>query len=147
MSPGRWLCLGGACASSFEAHIQHLLPVYRQSDRSRGPVTRRVPSGLPDFGELSIVAYSTSVTLLPAIGPKPRTCHKTCSFGFTGLWGVIDRRIFNICYSFTGNRTEAEDLSQDVFLRVYRTLGSYRSAHIQHLLPVYRQSDRSRGPV
>jgi len=28
-----------------------------------------------------------------------------------------------------GNGTEAEDLSQDVFLRVYRTLGSYRSAH------------------
>ncbi len=39
------------------------------------------------------------------------------------------RRIFNICYRFTGNGAEAEDLSQDVFLRVYRTLGSYRSAH------------------
>src|SRR6266446_10001747 len=39
------------------------------------------------------------------------------------------RRIFNICYRFTGNRTESEDLSQDVFLRVYRTLASYRSAH------------------
>src|SRR5258708_29428933 len=39
------------------------------------------------------------------------------------------RRIFNICYRFTGNRTEAEDLSQEVFLRVYRTLASYRSAH------------------
>ncbi|OLB87266.1 MAG: hypothetical protein AUI12_07315 [Acidobacteria bacterium 13_2_20CM_2_57_6] len=39
------------------------------------------------------------------------------------------RRIFNICYRFTGNRTESEDLAQDVFLRVYRTLGSYRSAH------------------
>jgi RNA polymerase sigma-70 factor (ECF subfamily) len=39
------------------------------------------------------------------------------------------RRIFNICYRFTGNGTEAEDLSQDVFLRVYKTLGSYRSAH------------------
>src|SRR5256885_4739917 len=39
------------------------------------------------------------------------------------------RRIFNICYRFTGNRTQSEDLSQDVFLRVYRTLGSYRSAH------------------
>ena len=39
------------------------------------------------------------------------------------------RRIFNICYRFTGNGTEAEDLSQDVFLRVYRTLASYRSAH------------------
>jgi len=39
------------------------------------------------------------------------------------------RRIYNICYRFTGNSTEAEDLSQEVFLRVYRTLGSYRSAY------------------
>src|SRR6202008_4841492 len=39
------------------------------------------------------------------------------------------RRIFNVCYRFVGNRTEAEDISQEVFLRVYRTLASYRSAH------------------
>ena len=39
------------------------------------------------------------------------------------------RRIYNICYRFTGNAAEAEDLSQDVFLRVYKTLGSYRSAY------------------
>ncbi len=39
------------------------------------------------------------------------------------------RRIYNICYRFVGNRTEAEDLTQEVFLRVYRTLASYRSAH------------------
>ena len=39
------------------------------------------------------------------------------------------RRIFNICYRFTGNSAEAEDLSQEVFLRVYRTLTSYRSAY------------------
>jgi RNA polymerase sigma-70 factor, ECF subfamily len=39
------------------------------------------------------------------------------------------RRIFNICYRFIGNSTEAEDLTQDVFLRVYRTLRSYRSAY------------------
>ncbi len=39
------------------------------------------------------------------------------------------RRIFNICYRFTGNGAEAEDLSQEVFLRVYRTLGSYRAVH------------------
>ena len=38
------------------------------------------------------------------------------------------RRIYNICYRFTGNGAEAEDLSQEVFLRVYKTLGSYRSA-------------------
>ena len=39
------------------------------------------------------------------------------------------RRIYNLCYRFTSNRHESEDLTQDVFLRVYRTLGSYRAAH------------------
>jgi RNA polymerase sigma-70 factor (ECF subfamily) len=38
------------------------------------------------------------------------------------------RRVFNLCYRFTGNSTDAQDLSQDVFLRVYRTLPSYRPA-------------------
>ena len=56
-----------------------------------------------------------------------------CLQGAGSAWEELvrrhTRRIFNICYRFTGNRTEAEDLSQDVFLRVYRTLGSYRSAH------------------
>jgi RNA polymerase sigma-70 factor (ECF subfamily) len=36
------------------------------------------------------------------------------------------RRVFNLCYRFTSNRTDAEDLSQEVFLRIYRTLPSYR---------------------
>ncbi|HKV06436.1 MAG TPA: sigma-70 family RNA polymerase sigma factor [Candidatus Acidoferrales bacterium] len=38
------------------------------------------------------------------------------------------RRVYNLCYRFTGNGAAAEDLSQEVFLRVYRTLPSYRSA-------------------
>ena len=56
-----------------------------------------------------------------------------CLQGDASAWEELvrrhTRRIFNICYRFTGNGTEAEDLAQDVFLRVYRTLGSYRSAH------------------
>jgi len=39
------------------------------------------------------------------------------------------RRIYNLCYRFTGRGGEAEDLAQEVFLRVYRTLGSYRAVH------------------
>ncbi len=37
------------------------------------------------------------------------------------------RRVYNLSYRFTSNRPEAEDLSQEVFLRVYRTLASYRA--------------------
>jgi len=38
------------------------------------------------------------------------------------------RRVYALCYRFTGREAEAQDLTQEVFLRVFRTLGSYRSA-------------------
>jgi len=38
------------------------------------------------------------------------------------------RRVYNLCYRFTGNTAAAEDLSQEVFIRIYRTLPSYESA-------------------
>jgi RNA polymerase sigma-70 factor (ECF subfamily) len=38
------------------------------------------------------------------------------------------RRVYNQCYRFTGRGSDAEDLSQEVFLRVYRTLASYQAA-------------------
>lgn len=37
------------------------------------------------------------------------------------------RRVYGVCYRFTGSDTEAQDLTQDVFLRVFKTLGSFRS--------------------
>lgn len=37
--------------------------------------------------------------------------------------------VFSTSMRLVANHAEAEDISQEVFLRVYRTLGSYRSAH------------------
>lgn len=37
------------------------------------------------------------------------------------------RRVYGLCYRFTGKDSEAQDLTQEVFLRVFRTLRSYRS--------------------
>jgi RNA polymerase sigma-70 factor (ECF subfamily) len=55
-----------------------------------------------------------------------------CLQGDGSAWEELvrrhSRRIFNICYRFTGNGGEAEDLSQEVFLRVYRTLAGAPSA-------------------
>ena len=56
-----------------------------------------------------------------------------CLRGDEAAWEELvrrhTRRIYNLCYRFTSNRTEAEDLTQEVFIRVYPTLGSYRAAH------------------
>lgn len=35
------------------------------------------------------------------------------------------RRIYAICYRFTGSSSDAEDLTQDVFLKLYRNLSSF----------------------
>src|SRR5579871_3798950 len=65
------------------------------------------------------------------------------------------RRIYNICYRFTSSRHEAQDLTQEVFLRVYRMLDSYRpefgscatwmtSVTRNLLIDHYRKSKRDR---
>jgi len=37
------------------------------------------------------------------------------------------RRVYSICYRFTNSDAEAQDLTQDVFLRVFKNLKSFRS--------------------
>ena len=55
-----------------------------------------------------------------------------CLRGDGSAWELLvrqhTRRVYNLCYRFTGNSTEAEDVSQEVFLRIYRTLPRYRPA-------------------
>jgi RNA polymerase sigma-70 factor (ECF subfamily) len=37
------------------------------------------------------------------------------------------RKVYGLCYRFTGSGSEAQDLTQEVFLRVFRTLVTFRS--------------------
>lgn len=52
-----------------------------------------------------------------------------CLAGDAAAWEHLartqHRRIYGICYRFTGSQTEAEDLTQEVFLKMYRNLGSF----------------------
>ncbi len=52
-----------------------------------------------------------------------------CLAGDAAAWEAIvrlhNRRIYNLCYRFTNSPHDAEDLTQEVFIRVYRTLASY----------------------
>src|SRR5436309_3289753 len=37
------------------------------------------------------------------------------------------RKVYALCYRFTGSGSEAQDLTQEVFLRVFRTIKTFRS--------------------
>jgi RNA polymerase sigma-70 factor (ECF subfamily) len=40
---------------------------------------------------------------------------------------VYTKRVYAVCYRFTGSDAEAQDLTQDVFLRVFKTLRTFRA--------------------
>jgi RNA polymerase sigma-70 factor, ECF subfamily len=54
-----------------------------------------------------------------------------CLSGEDTAWEELvrlhSRRVYGLCYRFTGKDSEAQDLTQDVFMRVFRSLASFRS--------------------
>lgn len=59
------------------------------------------------------------------------TLVERCLSGDEGAWESLvklhTRRVYGICYRFTNNDGESEDLTQDVFMRIFKTLKSFRS--------------------
>lgn len=54
---------------------------------------------------------------------------RRCMDGDSGAWAEMvrahHRRVYGLCYRFTGNAGDAEDLTQDVFLKIYSNLASF----------------------
>ena len=54
---------------------------------------------------------------------------RRCIAGDVVAWEEIvqryNRRIYNICYRFAGSGDDAQDLTQEVFIKMFRTLNSY----------------------
>lgn len=54
---------------------------------------------------------------------------RRCVAGDASAWEEIvllyNRRIYNICYRFSGSQDDAADLTQEVFIKIYRTLGTF----------------------
>ena len=45
---------------------------------------------------------------------------------FEKLISLYEKKIYNYCYRMTNNREDAEDLTQDVFIKVYRNLKNFK---------------------
>jgi RNA polymerase sigma-70 factor, ECF subfamily len=73
----------------------------------------------------------------PAASPDAiETLIQRCLQGDQHAWDLIVRqywrKVFNVAYKFVGKHDEAEDLAQDIFLKIFRSLDSFdRRANFQ----------------
>lgn len=58
-----------------------------------------------------------------------RRCRKGDISAWEEIVSSFSRRIFNLAYRFTSSTEAAEDLTQEVFIRVYKTLYQYDQKH------------------
>ncbi len=73
---------------------------------------------------------------------------------FEELFKLHHGRVYGVCLRMTGNTAEAEDLSQEVFVQVFRKLGTFRGESafttwlhrltVNHVLMHFRKSRRRR---
>src|SRR6478735_7450874 len=73
----------------------------------------------------------------PAAQPiTPDSLIEQCLAGDQAAWDLIVRqnwrKVFNVAYKFVGRHDEAEDLTQDIFLKIFRALHTFdRRANFQ----------------
>lgn len=48
------------------------------------------------------------------------------AYAFEQLYGLHKRRVYSLCLRMTGNTAEAEDLTQEAFLQLYRKIATFR---------------------
>jgi len=81
----------------------------------------------------------SSDSITPPPTPTPPTIDELiarCLAGDQAAWQLIVqqhwRKVFNLAYKFVGRHDEAEDLTQDIFLKIFRALGTFdRRANFQ----------------
>ncbi len=84
---------------------------------------------------------------------------KRCLAGDNSAWEALvishTRKLYNLCYRFTGWKVEAEDLTQEIFIKVFQTLRTYNAAQgtfttwlnrvaRNHLVDHYRRTKKDR---
>lgn len=87
-----------------------------------------------------LAAANARIAWWPGMGTQERRVQsldadsslvERCLGGEEAAWEELvrahTRRVYAICYRFTGSDQEAQDLTQEVFLRVFRSLKSFRA--------------------
>jgi len=74
---------------------------------------------------------ASSMPAAPAADVDWAVVVERCMRGDNGAWAELvrshHRRVYGMCYRFTGSAHDAEDLTQEVFLKLYGNLRSFNS--------------------
>ncbi len=117
----------------------------RQSSRKPAPRPLAHSNSVPPARQQSVPTPAPRGTLLPPLNTLEAKLERTpeqeaaqeavarlvrqCMAGDSQAWQHLvvsqHRRIYAICYRFTGSGADAEDLTQDVFLKLYKNLSSF----------------------
>ena len=84
-----------------------------------------------------------------------KRCLAADAVAWEALLQTHTRRIYNLCYRFTGRPAESEDLTQEVFIKVFQTLRTFDAAQgtfgtwlsrvaRNHLVDHYRRTKKDR---
>jgi RNA polymerase sigma-70 factor (ECF subfamily) len=86
-------------------------------DKHRGEPVRPMNEGARSMDQARPIEVDWSQTV------------RRCMDGDSAAWAELVRshhkRVYGLCYRFTGSPTDAEDLTQDVFLKIYSNLTSF----------------------
>src|SRR5437588_910480 len=103
------------------------------------PLTKRpLFSGPAFFGGLTggvavhpAVEVGGGRNLIQSSSGQDHSLVSRCLDGDETAWEELvrlhTRQVYALCYRFTGSGSEAQDLTQEVFLRVFRTIRTFRS--------------------
>jgi RNA polymerase sigma-70 factor (ECF subfamily) len=93
-----------------------------------GPTGPTGPTRLTRASRSDIVASPTTEPGLAELGEAALI--EACRAGRSGAFDLVVERhrrpVYQLCWRFVGNHEDASDLSQDIFLRAYRGLRSFR---------------------
>ena len=71
-------------------------------------------------------AIQKSATTLNSLVERLPSTNSVRPQSFEEIFQLHNRRVYALCFRMTGNSTEAEDLTQDVFIQVFRKLATFR---------------------
>jgi RNA polymerase sigma-70 factor (ECF subfamily) len=87
--------------------------------------------GLRNSGAAIAMAVSNGRNLLERSLDPDSGLVSRCLSGDETAWEELvrlhTRRVYGLCYRFTNSSSEAQDLTQEVFLRVFRTIRTFRA--------------------